>query len=63
MSDGVCGYPTAEDTPCQHPTTDDGDSTAGYIPPAGWLAWAFGVCVVLAIAAWALGTLVWLVGV
>lgn len=20
-----CGYPTAEDNPCQHPTTDDGD--------------------------------------
>ena len=26
MTDDVCGYPTANDTPCQHPTTDDGDS-------------------------------------
>jgi len=25
MTDDTCGYPTAEDTPCQHPTTDDGD--------------------------------------
>jgi len=24
MSD-TCGYPTADDTPCQHPTTDDGN--------------------------------------
>lgn len=39
------------------------ESGAGYIPPAAWLAWAFGVCLVLAVAAWALGTLVWLVGV
>lgn len=23
--DEQCGYPTANDTPCQHPTTDDGD--------------------------------------
>jgi hypothetical protein len=26
MSDDTCGYPTAKDTPCQHPTTDDGDA-------------------------------------
>lgn len=25
MTDEICGYPTAEDEPCQHPTTDDGD--------------------------------------
>jgi len=25
MDGDVCGYPTAEGTPCQHPTTDDGD--------------------------------------
>ena len=34
----------------------------GYLPPASWLAWAFGVLFVLAIATWALGTLVWLIG-
>jgi len=22
----ICGYPTAEGTPCEHPTTDDGDA-------------------------------------
>lgn len=26
MGDGVCGHPTADGTPCQHPTTDDGDA-------------------------------------
>jgi transposase-like protein len=25
MPDDVCGYPTADGEPCQHPTTDDGD--------------------------------------
>ena len=32
MSDDVCGYPTANDTPCQHPTTDDGDPNRCWIP-------------------------------
>lgn len=40
-----------------------GETRTGYIPPAGWLAWAFGVCLVLAVSAWALGSVVWLVGV
>jgi hypothetical protein len=40
-----------------------GTGNAGYIPPAGWLAWAFAVCGVLAVSAWAVGTLIWLVGV
>lgn len=39
-----------------------GDRRDGYIPPAGWLAQAFTVCLVLAVAAWALGSVVWLVG-
>ena len=26
MSDDVCGHPTADGSPCQHPTTDDGDA-------------------------------------
>lgn len=38
-----------------------GDRSAGYIPPAGWLAWAFLSTFVLAIAAWAAGTLIWIV--
>jgi len=25
MGDDTCGHPTADGTPCQHPTTDDGD--------------------------------------
>ena len=25
MSDDTCGHPTADGTPCKHPTTDDGD--------------------------------------
>lgn len=40
-----------------------GSTRRGYIPPSGWLAWAFGVVFVLAIASWALGTIVYLVGV
>ena len=31
MSDDQCGYPTAEGTPCQHPTTDDGDADRCWI--------------------------------
>jgi hypothetical protein len=31
MTDETCGYPTADDTPCQHPTTDDGDPDRCYI--------------------------------
>jgi hypothetical protein len=31
VSDDVCGYPTAKGTPCQHPTTDDGDADRCYI--------------------------------
>lgn len=38
------------------------DRPNGYIPPAGWLAWAFSVCLVLAVSAWALGSVVWLLG-
>jgi hypothetical protein len=48
-------------------TSDDwwsfGNRRKGYIPPAGWLGQAFLVCVVLAGSAWALGTVVWLLGV
>lgn len=40
-----------------------GDSNLGYIPPPGWLAWSFAVLFVLAVTAWALGALFWLVGV
>jgi hypothetical protein len=40
-----------------------GDSNVGYIPPAGWLSQAFFVLFVLAVTAWALGALAWLVGV
>lgn len=40
-----------------------GDSRLGYIPPLGWLSRAFGVLFVLAIAAWALGALIWAVGI
>ena len=36
-----------------------GDRRHGYIPPAGWLAHAFSVCLVVALSAWALGTVVW----
>lgn len=39
-----------------------GDHRKGYIPPTGWLAQAFVVCLVLAVAMWALGTVVWMVG-
>jgi hypothetical protein len=37
-----------------------GDRSRGYIPPAGWLARLCGVLVVLAVVAWALGTVVFL---
>lgn len=39
-----------------------GDTRKGYIPPTDWLLSAFWVVFVLGIAAWALGTVVWLVG-
>ena len=32
MSGDRCSYPTAEDTPCQHPTTEDGDPGRCWIP-------------------------------
>jgi len=32
MSNETCGHPTADGTPCQHPTTDDGDSGRCWIP-------------------------------
>ncbi|AFH22483.1 hypothetical protein OSG_eHP27_00155 [environmental Halophage eHP-27] len=35
----------------------------GYLPPLGWLSRAFGVCIVLAVTAWAVSALFWLVGV
>jgi hypothetical protein len=38
-----------------------GDRSAGYIPPAGWLGWAFFATFVLAIATWSAGALIWLV--
>lgn len=38
-----------------------GDRSAGYIPPAGWLGWQFVTLLVLAVAAWALGTIVWVI--
>lgn len=31
MTDATCGYETADGTPCQHPTTDDGDSDRCWI--------------------------------
>lgn len=40
-----------------------GDARTGYIPPGDWLLGAFKVLAVLAVASWALGSLVWLVGV
>jgi hypothetical protein len=40
-----------------------GDRNAGYIPPQGWLLHAASVCLVLAVSAWAVGALIWLVGV
>lgn len=39
-----------------------GEGNRGYIPPAGWLLNAAAVVFVLAVAAWAMGSLVWLVG-
>jgi len=39
-----------------------GDRSAGYIPPASWLAWAFLSTLVLAVAVWSVGALIWLVG-
>jgi len=39
-----------------------GDRRAGYVPPLSWLARLFGVLFVLAVVAWALGALAWLVG-
>lgn len=32
MTDDTCGHPTADGSPCQHPTTDDGDSGRCWIP-------------------------------
>ena len=26
MTDDICGHPTADGSPCEHPTTDDGDA-------------------------------------
>ena len=31
MTDGVCGHPTADGSPCQNPTTDDGDADRCWI--------------------------------
>jgi hypothetical protein len=31
MTDDICGYETAAGTPCQHPTTDDGDADRCWI--------------------------------
>ena len=31
MTNDACGYETAEGTPCQHPTTDDGDADRCWI--------------------------------
>lgn len=31
-NDEICGAPTADDTACQHPTTDDGDPGRCWIP-------------------------------
>jgi len=39
-----------------------GDRKAGYIPPLGWSIQLFGYLLVLAVAAWSLGAVVWLVG-
>lgn len=38
-----------------------GDRQNGYIPPAAWLWHLCWVIVTLAVAAWALGTVVWMV--
>ena len=40
-----------------------GNRRAGYVPPLSWLVRAFGVCLVLATTAWAVGALFWLIGV
>jgi len=39
-----------------------GSRRAGYVPPLSWLARAFAVCGVLAVTAWAVSALFWLVG-
>ena len=39
-----------------------GSRTNGYIPPLGWTIRALAYLLVLAIAAWAAGALLWLVG-
>lgn len=39
-----------------------GDNPNGYIPPTDWLWHLFWVIITLSIVAWALGTVVWLVG-
>jgi type IV secretory pathway TrbD component len=38
-----------------------GDRSAGYIPPLGWSIRLFAYLLVLAVAAWAAGALIWLV--
>ncbi len=35
MADDICGYETATGSPCQHPTTEDGDSERCWIPAHG----------------------------
>jgi len=39
-----------------------GQRRRGYIPPLSWLSRLFAIVFVLAVAAWALGTIVWVIG-